>query len=134
MKKQTVYLDMDGTVADLYNSNDWLKRLINEDTEIFKECKPLVTQEKLFEKYPQDKYDIKVLSMTPKGASKEYCKNVIKQKNEWLDKYFPQLQKRIYKKYGYNKNLKNSKNAILIDDNEKIRNNFKGLALAPNWA
>ena len=86
MKKQTVYLDMDGTVADLYNSNDWLKRLINEDTEIFKECKPLVTQEKLFEKYPQDKYDIKVLSMTPKGASKEYCENVIKQKNEWLDK------------------------------------------------
>ena len=134
MKKQTVYLDMDGTVADLYNSNDWLKRLINEDTEIFKECKPLVTQEKLFEKYPQDKYDIKVLSMTPKGASKEYCEHVIQQKNEWLDKYFPQLQKRIYKKYGYNKNLKNSKNAILIDDNEKIRNNFKGLALAPNWA
>ena len=134
MKKKTVYLDMDGTIADLYGTNEWLEKLINEDTEIFKECKPLTTQETLFEKYPTDKYDIKILSMTPKNASDEYCLNVIQQKNEWLDKYFPQLQKRIYKKYGYNKNLKNSKNAILIDDNEKIRNNFKGLALAPNWA
>ena len=71
--------------------------------------------------------------MTPKNASDEYCLNVIQQKNEWLDKYFPQLKKRIYKKYGYNKNLKNSKNAILIDDNEKIRNNFKGIALEPIW-
>ena len=93
--------------VDKRATNEWLEKLINEDTEIFKECKPLTTQETLLEKYPTDKYDIKILSMTPKNASDEYCLNVIQQKNEWLDKYFPQLKKRIYKKYGYNKNLKN---------------------------
>ena len=71
--------------------------------------------------------------MTPKNASQAYCKSVEQQKNIWLDKYFPQLKKRIYMKYGYNKNLKNSKNAILIDDNAKIRENYNGMALYPEW-
>ena len=35
------------------------------------------------------------------------------------------------KTYGNNKNLKNSVNAILIDDNETIRNTFKGIAFNP---
>ena len=52
-------------------------------------------------------------------------------KDAWLDKFFPTLTKRIYKPYGHNKNLKNSANAILVDDSEVIRKNFKGLALDP---
>ena len=74
-----------------------------------------------------------VLSMTPKNASPAYRLQVIKEKNAWLDRYFPSLQKRIYKKYGYNKNLKNSIDAILVDDNEKIRQNFKGVAIPPKY-
>ena len=64
-------------------------------------------------------------------CSKEYHNQVIEQKNQWLDIHFPLLKKRIYKKYGNNKNLKNSVNAILIDDNETIRNTFKGIAFNP---
>lgn len=69
--------------------------------------------------------------MTPKDASLEYCEVVKAEKDAWLTMHFPNLKKRIYKKYGHNKNLKNSVKAILIDDNEIIRNNWKGLALNP---
>lgn len=131
MKRKTVYLDMDGTIADLYGIENWLQRLQSSDETIFKEAKPIIEEELLYELFPSSLYDIKILSMTPKDCSKEYAENVKKQKDFWLDKFFPSLKNRIYKEYSYNKNLKNSKNAILIDDNEKIRDNFKGMALDP---
>lgn len=129
--KITVYLDMDGTIADLYGIENWLPRLRNEDSKIFLECKPMITQETLFEKFPQNQFEIKILSMTPKDASNEYCENVIGQKNAWLNVHFPEITKRIYRKYGNNKNLRNSAKAILIDDSKPIRESWRGTALNP---
>lgn len=131
MKKIKIYLDMDGTIADLYNRKTWLKDLRTEKKNTFSSLEPMISQERLLEIFPQDRYDIRILSMTPLGASKEYCAQVIKEKNEWLDVHFPLLTKRIYRRYGHNKNLKNCRDAILIDDNEKIRNSWHGVALNP---
>lgn len=133
MKKINVYLDMDGTIADLYNEPNWLEDLIAEKVAPFENAKPMTTEEVLFSIFPKDKYEIKILSMTPKNAKKEYCKKVENAKNEWLDKYFPNITKRLYLPYGDNKNLKNSKNAILVDDNDKIRENYRGQAFFPMW-
>lgn len=129
--KTKVYLDLDGTLADLYNEPDWLGALCSEASGLFLHLRPLVSEKELLEKFPKEKYEITILSMTPKDASLEYCEKVVEEKNAWVDKYFPSLTKRIYKKYGHNKNLKNSANAILIDDNEIIRNNWRGIALNP---
>ena len=129
MKK--IYLDMDGTIANLYEQKNWLERLQKEDTTIFLECQPLISESELLRLFPPKYYEIIILSMTPYNCSKEYHNQVIEQKNQWLDIHFPLLKKRIYKKYGNNKNLKNSANAILIDDNETIRNTFKGIAFNP---
>ena len=129
MKK--IYLDMDGTIANLYEQKNWLERLQKEDTTIFLECQPLISESELLRLFPPQYYNIVILSMTPYKCSKEYHNQVIEQKNQWLDIHFPLLKKRIYKKYGNNKNLKNSVNAILIDDNETIRNTFKGIAFNP---
>ena len=131
MKKTTVYLDMDGTIADLYATENWLDRLINADETPFLEAEPMTTEETLFELFPEDIFEIRVLTMTPKDATKEYCERVREAKEAWLNTYFPNIEKRYYKAYGDNKNLKNAKNAILVDDNEKIRNNFKGYAINP---
>lgn len=131
--KTKVYLDMDGTIADLYNESNWLERLRAEEQGLFSSLTPFITEAELLERYPTDKYDIRILSMTPKGASKEYCAQVVSDKNIWLDRYFPSITNRIYLRYGYNKNLKNSYNAILIDDNATIRANYKGVAIAPSW-
>lgn len=126
-----VYLDMDGTIADLYNVKQWLERIKSNDSNLFVECEPIITQDELFEVFPPNEYDISILSMTPKDCSDSYAADVIRQKNEWLDMHFPNLKKRIYKKYSYNKNLKNSKDAILVDDNKKIRDCYRGIALDP---
>ncbi len=133
MKKTVVYLDMDGTIADLYGMKNWLKKLENEVEGLFLNCKPLVSEEELEYIFPRDVYELRICSMTPKDATEEYCQVVINEKNQWLDKYFPSITHRVYMAYGNNKNLKNSKNHILVDDNEKIRNTFKGKALAPLW-
>lgn len=124
-------MDMDGTIADLYGIAEWLPRLQHEDATIFTECAPLVSESVLLQHFPTDKYDIKILTMTPKGATAEYCEQVKEQKIEWLNKYFPSIKTKIFKKYGDNKNLKNSAMAVLVDDNEKIRQNFRGVALDP---
>ena len=131
MKKITVYLDMDGTIADLYNTTDWLERLTNADETPFIEAEPMTTEEELFNIFPTDLYEVRVLTMTPKDATKEYCERVKEAKEAWLNTYFPNIEKRLYKAYGDNKNLKNAKNAILVDDNKKIRDNFKGYAINP---
>jgi len=133
MKKIRVYLDMDGTIADLYGQENWLEMLENEKVGAFINCKPLTDMATLESHFPADEYEITILSMTPKHASKEYCEQVIKEKNEWLNKYFPGLTKRIYMPYGNNKNLKNSRNAILVDDSAEIRKNYRGTALEPMW-
>ena len=98
---------------------------------MFLNLNPMITQDKLLKMFPQEKYDVRILSMTPLGASKPFCEKVVQEKNAWLDKHFPALKKRIYKRYGNNKNLKNSANAILIDDNKAIRESWKGIALNP---
>jgi 5'(3')-deoxyribonucleotidase len=131
MEKIVVYLDMDGTIFDLYGQNNWLERLRTEDDTVFTGDRRMVTEEVLRTHFPADAYDVRVLSMTPKDATDEYCERVIARKNEWLDRYFPSITKRIYRKYGHNKNLKNSKYAILIDDSEPIRNSWNGLAFDP---
>ena len=130
-KRQVVYLDMDGTIFNLYEQENWLDRLRNEDPLVFSGDNRLITEERLRIYFPADEYDVRILSMTPLNVSNEYCEKVIEMKNAWLDAYFPSISKRIYRKYGHNKNLRNSKNAILIDDSEPIRKSWKGIAINP---
>jgi len=131
MTKIRLYLDMDGTIADLYGIENWLPRLRKSDESIFIECKPIISEKELLNHFPTEKYEIIILSMTPLGATDEYCENVKTQKDIWLDKHFPSLTKRIYRAYGHNKNLKNSQSAILVDDSAPIRESWRGIAINP---
>lgn len=131
MKKQTIYIDMDGTIADLYNEPNWLKSLRNEESGLFIRLRPLTSEKVLLKKFPKSKFRLVILSMTPKGATQEYCEKVKREKEAWLSNNFPSIKEKIFIKYGNNKNLKNSHKAILIDDNEIIRNTFNGVAIHP---
>ena len=86
------------------------------------------SQKRLLDRYQQE-FD----KAQEKGATKEYCENVIAQKNKWLDEHFPSISKRYYLPYGTNKNYKNSRRHILVDDNKLIRSNYRGKALYPMW-
>ena len=131
-KRTVVYLDMDGTIFDLYGQENWLAELKAGNEKIFSGDRRIVTEEELRKIFPENEYDVRILTMTPLGATEDYCLKVINEKNKWLDKYFPSIEKRIFKKYGHNKNLRGSKNAILVDDSEPIRNSWRGVALNPS--
>ena len=106
MKKQVVYLDMDGTIANLYGMENWLENLINEVEGLFLDCEPFITEEELLKFFPTEEYELRICSMTPLNATEEYCQVVINEKNQWLDKYFPSITHRVYMAYGNNKNLR----------------------------
>lgn len=130
--RKVVYLDMDGTIANLYGVSDWLPKLEKEEQGLFLNLEPLVTEEELLNTFPKDEYEIRILSMTPNAASQEYCEIVKREKDLWLNTFFPNsISKRIYKKYGKSKNLRNCVNTILVDDNKTIRMLWKGKALCP---
>ena len=132
--KKIVYLDMDGTIADLYGQQAWLQQLELETEGLFLKCEPFITEAILYEYFPVEKYELRICSMTPPNASKKYCQMVIAEKNQWLDKFFPTIQMRIYLPYGLDKNLNDeSIYHVLVDDNEKIRKSFKGVAISPPW-
>ena len=124
---------MDGTIADLYAQDNWLDRLIKKDITVFTTANPVITEEQLLSEYPLEQYDIRILSMTPKGADDTYHKRVAQAKDMWLDEHFPSLTKRIYMRYGHNKNVPHNHNAILIDDSDLVRHSWKGVALKPTW-
>ena len=132
-RKQVVYLDMDGTIADLYGQEGWLYGLEHEQKGLFINCKPLTTEAVVRAYFPATEYDVRICSMTPKDASIEYCNIVIAEKNAWLDEHFPSITHRVFMKYGHNKNLRGCEHHILIDDSEPVRASFKGLALYPLW-
>ena len=47
MKRQTVYLDMDGTIYPLYEQKNWLARLRNGDPSVFSANEQIVSEARL---------------------------------------------------------------------------------------
>ena len=42
-----VWFDMDGTIADFYSVDNWLEKIINEDTSPYAEAKPLFDSDEM---------------------------------------------------------------------------------------
>lgn len=135
---KTVYFDMDGTIANLYEVDNWLNKLRNEDETPYLEAKPMINPLKfqiLINKIKAKGYKVGVISWTSKGGKSKYNSKVIKAKREWLAIHFPKVtfdEVHIIK-YGVNKSHVCANPAgILFDDNESIRNDWRGLAFEPD--
>lgn len=112
---QTIYFDMDGTIADLYGVENWLKNLRTEKVEPYAKAKPLMDSE-LIENI-KEKYNLKVLTWTAKNSTKKYHERVATTKREWIEKHFNNLfSEIIILPYGTNKADYLAKDDILIDD------------------
>lgn len=127
------YFDMDGTIANLYGVENWLEDLIKENTRPYKEASPLCSMEELRAMIMKRKAQgdtFGVISWTSKGGSKEYNKAVRKVKIEWLNTYLPDCFDEIHiVKYGTPKyRVAKIKESILFDDEEKNRNEWRGIA------
>lgn len=139
MNKKIIYLDMDGTIADLYADKNWLEKLKNQDENIYKNADVIITEQELLKLYPLENYDIRILTMLAGYSTKEYQQNVINQKIEWLEKHYPTIaknEKNQFVEYGDCKAKYAEPNTMILDDNEIIRKNWRkkiGYAPLPKW-
>ena len=129
MRKMLVF-DMDGTIANLYGVNGWLKDLETEKTRPYEIAEPMYNMTELSEILNRLRtlgWLVCVTTWLAKDATKEYNKAVTKAKKAWLEKYnFPYDEIHCVK-YGTTKANCTRKKAdfqILIDDNKKVRDGW----------
>lgn len=128
-----IYLDMDGTIADLYGVDGWLGYLLKEDEKPYKDAKILVKESVLLNLIKKG-YELNIITWLSKDSSKSYDKKVRKAKKEWLKSNYPNIEfKEIHIiKYGTSKyKVAKDRNGILVDDELKNRKEWKGIAIEP---
>ena len=126
-----IYLDMDGTIADLYGVENWLADLIAGNERPYREAERMV-EEKVLENLVKLGYELAIVSWLAKNSSKEYDRKVRNAKREWLKENYPNIKfTEIHiVKYGTPKSrVVKEKNGILFDDEKPNRNEWKGLAI-----
>lgn len=134
----TIYLDMDGTIADLYSVPHWLEYLLAEDTTPYRAARPLLNEKQIdfLETYIEMGGSVSIISWTSKTGSRRYNQAVRSAKVNWLKKNLPLAYAEIHViKYGTPKSKFGKKGDILIDDEgQNIMDFFKNgkLAFHPN--
>ena len=134
MKHITINFDMDGTIADLYGTDNWLDKLIAEDVTPYANALPLLrlaTLARMLNKLQKEGYNIAVISWLSKGGSADYNKRVTEAKLAWLEKHLPSVawDRITIVEYGTPKqNYCETPFDILFDDEEPNRNNWNGIA------
>ena len=118
----TIYIDLDGTIADLYGFSNWLECLQNEQTTPYTEAGLLVDGEQLRNFLAAGKAAgvlFGVISWGAKNASKDYQKAIRAAKIDWLKKnnLLEFLDELHIIKYGTPKNrAAKNRTGVLIDD------------------
>jgi 5'(3')-deoxyribonucleotidase len=121
-----IFFDMDGTIADLYNEENWLPRLLSESKGLFRNLKPMHDKDKLtkiFNDLVELGFEIEVITWTPKDVSQDYIAIVEKEKKEWIQEHFPIIKNVHCLNYGVPKQkakYKKAKLEILVDDNLEV--------------
>ena len=135
--KRTIWFDMDGTIADLYNVENWLSKLRSYDPSPYAEAKVMLNMSLLaryLNKLQKLGYWIGIISWASKDSTTEYDKAVADAKREWLKIHLSSVtfNEILITPYGVPKELwMNTTDDILFDDNEEIRGEWDGEAYEP---
>lgn len=129
-----IWLDMDGTIADLYSVEGWLKDLESHNERPYREAKPLVRMcvlARLLNKAQKNGYEICVVTALAKNSNSEYDARVIEAKKTWLKTHLKSVEFNEVKfvPYTFTKNNVNSGNDILFDDEERHLTAWTGTAI-----
>lgn len=127
MMNRTLVFDMDGTIANLYGVDGWLKDLRTESDRPYRVAEPMYKMDELnsiLNELKSRGWKIVVTTWLAKDATKEYDNIVRVAKKDWLDTFkFPYDELHMVK-YGTTKAncTRHHKGfQILVDDNEKVR-------------
>ena len=86
----TVYFDMDGTIANLYGVNEWLKRIRAYDAKIYAVAKPLCNMNTLARRLNQlqaQGVKIGIISWGSKDKNADFLAAVKTEKLRWLHQH-----------------------------------------------
>ena len=138
MKKvDTIYFDMDGTIADLYGEKNWLQDILAEKTDAYENAKPLTDMEKLqtvLLELQKNNKKIGVITWLGKNANQSYKNKTRQAKRNWLKKYLPSIQFDEIRmvQYGTPKHLiAKDRNGLIFDDDITVREKWQGIAINP---
>lgn len=134
--KNTIWFDLDGTLAGLYDVPDWLPMLINSDPTPYKVAAPMLNMNVLarkLNKLQRAGYKIGVISWLSKTSTPEYDKAVTNAKLWWLNKHLTSVKWDTIKivAYGTSK-IAECGGGILFDDEDKNRNEWGKDAYHPD--
>lgn len=132
----TIYFDLDGTLADLYGVPNWLPKLRSNDPSPYTQAIPLTDLRWLARRLnllQKMGYRLGVISWLSKDSNPLYDEVVRKRKINWLKRHLGSVQwdEVHIVKYGTPKHLTAKEKGILFDDNEAVRQdweNFGGFA------
>lgn len=140
-----IFLDMDGSIADLYGVKGWLEALRSENPSPYADAQPLCDMAALrtvLQELKAQNYIIGIISWSSKTGSKEFHRAIRKAKLDWLQKHeLLDLCAHIHiQKYGTPKSAIArrhtilSSSTILVDDEARNRVDWwehEGYAIDP---
>ena len=130
----TIWLDMDGTIADLYGVENWLPMLIAHDPTPYAIAKPIprmASLARMLNNRQRKGYRIAIITALAKDSSPEYDEAVITAKREWLARHLPSVawDEVKFVPYTYAKNDANRGEDILFDDEDRHLTAWTGIAI-----
>ena len=131
---RTIWLDMDGTMADLYGVEGWLPMLEAQDATPYAIAKPLVrmaTLARMLNNRQRKGYRIAVVTALAKNTTPEYTEAIVNAKIKWLNKHMRTVNfdEVVFVPYTFEKNMVNAGNDILVDDEERHLTAWTGTAI-----
>lgn len=130
MTKQ-INFDMDGTIANLYQVENWLEKLINKDPSPYMDAKPMVNMSILaryLNRLAENGWEINIISWLAKNSNSEYDEQVRLAKLEWLKIHLKSVHFTKISIVEYGTYKENLGKGILFDDEENNRKYWKGEA------
>jgi len=131
---RTIFFDMDGTIADLYGVENWLKYLLISDSFPYEIAKPLIRLSalaRILHRLQDEGYRVGIISWLSKNSTPEYDEKVTEAKKNWLKTHLPSVKfdEINIVPYGTAKEkFAKTEKDILFDDEEKNRQNWTGEA------
>lgn len=135
--KKTIFFDLDGTLAGLYDVQNWLQSLRTYDATPYQKAKVLINMSalaRLLHKAQRLGYKVGVISWLSMDSTVEYDQQVTQAKLNWLKLHLPSVKWDIIHitEYGVPKHSLANKGDILFDDNADVRSAWGENAYAEN--
>lgn len=134
----TIFFDMDGTIADLYAVESWLKLLQAGQAAPYRQAAVMLDMRKLawqLNRLQAKGYKLGIISWLSKESTPAYDKTVTMAKLAWLHKHLHSVQWDVVHivPYGTPKQqFMETYTDILFDDEEKNRLAWNGIPYMPS--